>query len=512
MNGTAPPDRIESDPIDAGRRGRRRRLTAEPAREYVAAAPGGIHALVGTRRQELRSLPWSFDDLTRDFGDDLYQRMQYDPQVTANLNVLKSAIIENGPQLAPAVRAEQDGYDQASELVDFCESVIDDMEQPIEEVLWDLLDALAMGSKLAEKVYAYDATYTGKEQLILRRLKVKPRRSVAFVVDEFMNLQGIWARQPGSIGGNTLGLFDAGSSDNLLPVDKFAIVTFRPRDGDPRGSSVLRPAYNAWWLKMQLWPEYLKFLAQFASPSLWGTTPENALPPEEDDEEALTPEQDLLQQLIQFANSSAIALPFGATLQALWSQGEGRAFLAAFEIFNREISKGIVHQTLATDEAKYQPRASAMVHQDTLGRIIRNMKDGIQRTIRQQILRPLVRYNYGPKLERLTPMVRLGDTEAQDFPSVVAAIAQLNATDYLDPSQFPDLDRVIGIPQRSRAELLGRLKAHEEKVKATIKGFERAQEEPDPAAQGNPPGGKPPGGKPAGGGGSKPAQGGASGG
>lgn len=499
------PTTIESAPIAAGKRGRRTTIKSEPRREYVAG-----HMPLTPSRPHLRTLAWSIDDLARDFGEDIYERMQMDPVVRASLNILKSGIIETGVRLAPAVRAEHPQYDQAKDLVQWAELVLEDLEQDIDDVLWEMLDAMAVGSKMAEQVYELDQTYTGKEQLVLRRLKVKPRRAASFVVDPYMNLVGILANnaahtasssgviQSSSAANGYTAILDA-NNPNLLPKEKFAILSFRPKDGDPRGTSIMRPSYNGWWLKMQTWAEYLKYLILFANPSLVATTAEDSLIGEDDE---LTAEEQLLEELLQFRNSSAIAIPYGAKVDLVFSQGNGEAFLKGFDLFNHEIVKGILHQTLATEEAQYQPRASASVHQDMLGRIIRGLKYSIQRMIRQQILRPLVRYNYGPELERLTPVVALGNTESQDFSSTATAISSLVTADYLDPSQYADLDRQLGLPERDRETLKLLLERHRERINSEIVGFQRAQEEPDPAMQGAPGGGA----KPAATGGTKPAR------
>jgi len=71
--------------------------------EYVAGGTGLWS------RTALRTLPAAIDDVTQDFGDDLYDRMDLDPVVHANKNVLKVAIIEegrDGPQRGRAERAQ----------------------------------------------------------------------------------------------------------------------------------------------------------------------------------------------------------------------------------------------------------------------------------------------------------------------------------------------------------------------------------------------------------------------
>src|SRR5205085_1547770 len=85
-----------------GRPGTLVTLRARLSSEYVAGSGYAWYA------QYLRALPFPIDDLSADFGDDLYERMQRDSQVAADVQRMKSAIIEDGVRLTNAVRDEQD--------------------------------------------------------------------------------------------------------------------------------------------------------------------------------------------------------------------------------------------------------------------------------------------------------------------------------------------------------------------------------------------------------------------
>src|SRR5206468_532813 len=112
---------------------------------------------------------------------------------------------------------------------------------------------------------------------------------------------------------------------------KIVVNTFRPKNNDPRGTSLLRPAYDPWWRKRQALVEYVKYLAQFAGPSIWATTPDGAQSqppldflgntvaytgpssldplgnPVPVPNAPLSPEQDLLAKLQQFRNGTVAA-------------------------------------------------------------------------------------------------------------------------------------------------------------------------------------------------------------
>lgn len=437
-------------------------VRADPTREYVA----GGH--LEWFQNIPHSLPWAIDDVTTDFGDDLYERMALYPQIVSCLNVLRTGILEDGVNLAPAVDDKEDPkHGKAQDILDVCERMLDDLTPSLDDVLWDMLNAIAYGNKVAEQIYALDTTYAGSQQLVLRSLAVRPRISTAFVVDAFMNTLGLLGLIPGQAMPVLVGyiLTDFDNVPNLLPREKFAVLSFRPKDRDPRGTSVLRPAFDPWNMALQMAPEFLKYLTQWASPSVLGFTapeaqvgvltdvngnpvvnPETGLP--------WRPEDAMLAALLQFRNGTAAVFPDGASVTALEMAGDGSQFLTAFDRFDEQITKAILNQTLATEEGQHQARAAASVHQDVLGTIIRQAKRAVCRMLERDVLRPFIRYNYGDQAARdFTPTVQLGVTEQQDLTGLMQSVAALHNADYIAPSQFSYYDGLLGAPAREADEI-----------------------------------------------------------
>lgn len=426
-----------------------------------------------------RTLPWWFDDLTRDLGDDIYDRMLLDPQVSKCVNLLKIAALTQGLRATPSIKKGADGYERAVEIADFVQWNIDQLFDPEADSvslywqLWDLLDAIAFGSRLAEQVYVVAEEGRYKNSLVLKSLKVKPRCAYAFVVDRYVNVLGVVTAQP--VKGDTVTAMpllagspiSVGQTQTILPRRKFCVLTMRPKNSDPRGSSLIRPAYNPWWCKVQNWPEYLKYLAQFANPSLVGKTAENAQPvqlfeadgvtpkiDEFNNPVTLSPERSMLEALIQLRGGSVAAFPFGSEVDPLQMQGEGGVFTAANATFNREITLSILLQTLATEEGEHQARAAATTHQDALGVVIQHVKDALARAFRQDVVRNLVELNYGREALSLCPLITLSRVEHQDFAATASAIAKLDTSGFLHPSQYAGLDDLLQLPPRSAEAIL----------------------------------------------------------
>lgn len=422
-------------------------------REYVA---GGTHAFSSAT---LAALPHPIDDITRDFGVDIYDSMAHDPQVSACISVFKASILEEGGRLDSVIKDDDDkDYDLAKEITDEATSMLAELDTSIDDVLWNLLDCIVYGNKVAEQVCGYTGSVKdGSAIHNLIRLKVKPPEATIFVVDAYMNLIGLLAARPGEwapVQGQ-MGIFAAPENltkiPNLISPEKFAIATFRSNNSDPRGTSLIRSSYSPWWRKQQVIPEYLRYLSQFAGPSLIGTVGPSAMPSVDANGVTTSAEQKMLNALLSMQNGSAAAFPAGSTVKEIAMQGNGEAFVRALHDSDQQITKAILTQELATEQGEHQTRAAASVHQDVLDTLVRQAKRSIVGMMRRQVLRPWVRRNWGDKAVRFTPSFTLGETEQRDLASLWQAAAALANANYLHESQLQDLDRQIGLPQRDEA-------------------------------------------------------------
>jgi hypothetical protein len=436
-------------------------IEAAPDREYVAG--GRIEWYTSIPR----ALPWGIDDVSLDFGSDIYERMLLDAQVRSVVNVFKASVLEGGATLAPAIdQKDEDGYEQSVDIAGRAERMLADLASPLDDVLWDMLDAVALGNRVAEQVFALESALSGRQEYTLQTLAVKPRDTVAFVVDAYLNVLGILGRIPGMPFPVQVGMLlaDLEETPNLLPRSKFAALTFRPKNNDPRGTSILRAAFDPWNQKQQLKREFLKYLTQFATPSLLGFTAENAQPyPLKNPDGSYqtdtngqpimrSPEEDMLLALQAFANGTAAVFPYGATVQPIEMAGAGEPFLNAFEFLDRQITKAVLHQTLATEEGQHQTRAASGTHKDILDTIVRQAKHSVERMIQRDILRVWLQLNGEVDALELLPTVGLGTAEEEDLAPLWTAAASLNKADYLHSSQYAELDRMLGLPERTPAD------------------------------------------------------------
>lgn len=484
-----------------------KKLRARPDDEYVSA--GGYVWLP----RYIKALPFYIDDLSRDFGDDIYERMLLDSQVQACINVRKSAVLAQGLELiavqdielpAPSTKpattkgfvkrvvdrvrrwffgTETDAHAKtvpaasalSEEIAAFCRWNVERLQgRSFAAVMFELLDGIAFGHKMAEQIYALQDTGEWEGKLALRALKVKPRRSTAFVVDVYFNIIGIMGLIPGQgapvIVEQIIG--EPSQIPNMLPRDKFACFIHRMRDANPQGTSDLRCVYEPWWLKRQVWGNYLAYLAVFAGGRLIGYTAEKATAVIETDDEGnptgslVTPEQSMAVALSESVAGGVSAFPHGAKVEQFLPPDTESPYNKAIDMADRQIAKGILYQTLATEEGEHMTRAASSTHQDILGLLVRSDKQELRDFIRNDILKPLVRYNYGDDAaENLVPMVSLGDTEDQDFATTATAIAALQSSGFFNWTQLPAIDQMLGLPPRDMDAVMEEMK--QQQVAAT---------------------------------------------
>lgn len=418
-------------------------------REYVSGAVG--HHGVDIPQ----ALGASFDELTRRYGAKVYESMLNDPVVYASFDLLKLGVISTGLSIQPAV-SPKPGEDLASnpdavlaaELAEFCVRAVSGLDRPIDEIAYELLDALAYGNKLAELTCELASMGVDRGKLLPKRLKPKPRESVDYVVSSDGEVVAIQAKSA------------VNGAEILLPVEKFVRFTWGSTNGDPRGSSVLRCIADAWNLKVQTWPELYAVLQRFGSPSLIGTTAEGeeARLPEDDDglpiegESPISPQAYLAQQMLKFRNGTALAVPFGTKIEALDPKTDGSAFRAAIEMLDRQIVLGVLHNTRTMLESQHGSKADSETGENVTGVVTRFIQKCLSAALRKQLFERLVEWNFGPEAKPLTPLISFGETERQDFAADAGAVGRLTQAGYLAESQLPGLDARLGIPVRKPGE------------------------------------------------------------
>lgn len=429
---------------------------ADLKRQYVSSRLG-----FGTS-PALSSLPHAMDDLSREFGIEIYDRMKQDSEVAAALNMLIMAATSSKPRFVPATDSEGVVEPLSQIMADYLEWMVSYSRTPFNEWRKALVeDALSYGSGIGEM--SFDVVKSGKWRGMYAISDIHPLClcEASFVVDNYDHVIGILPTKiPGMTMpiGSYIPLMQATMSEpdkvnrlnSVIPRSKFTIFTWNPKCSDPRGRSILRPIYSAWFAKQQIINLMLDWFKKYSQPSIWATTPQGAQVVCETDangnEIRIEPTQKLLEALLSFQNSSAIALPYGAEIHMLDMSRGGDIFLSAISWSNREITRGIQMQHLATSDSEHTARASSSTHQDVLSLFILQLREWQAETIRRDIILPIVQANWGIDNIHLAPTIDLGDGDG--FPVNATEIALLGQINWFTEEQKPKIDKVLGLPVR----------------------------------------------------------------
>lgn len=340
----------------------RRKRKTELAREY---APVEIDTHGEREATEFD------DDLLAKHGYAIYDRMLSDAHVKACFNLKRWGVLSVPWRLEPA-----DDTPEAQRVHEFVLYNLQTMHGGVFSLLWRTLDALAKGVAILEKLYTYRAEPPYAGLWTLQGFKAKNPALFRFEVDAYRNLKSLILYAPD---GERLS----------LPREKFIVYAYNPRYESPAGESDLRAAYRAWRSKeriLQLWD---LFLAKYASPTLIGVY-KRGLPPAQQEE--------LLRALDKVQQETAIIVPEEVKVDALeFKQGGAESFAQAIAHHNAEIAKSILGETLTTDEGqRVGSLALGQVHLKVLQTQLRSLRaDLAERVMQDQVIRPLVRLNFG---------------------------------------------------------------------------------------------------------------------
>lgn len=410
----------------------------------------------------VKVLSQNIDDVMRLLGPRTYAQMETDPEIAKCLTVIKTYVLSDGLDITPALAPHDVDYVFAKEVSDYVNRAVNNLATPPRDTFEQMLDALIYGHKVAEITYELRSDGIDKGQFHLKYLKVKPQKSVAFVVDDFMNVLGFKAAGAKNTDGKL----------EVIPREKFLVMTFRTKDDDPRGTSILRSVYNAWAMKMTMWPEYLKWLKNSAIPVVVGMTSETndlknavfnadgTLARDAAGNPVYIPAtSQLANALAQIRNGSVVALPGGSKVEAINSNTSGDPFKNARDVLNQEIEMAMLLQTLATSDSKHNTRAASETQMTVLDTVVYHLKNLVIEAFKRDVVKNLVRYRYGDDVaDNFLPKISLGDSERRLWAKDVTAVAALYKAGVIKDSQLPGIYRQLGLEQVSEEEWTRELK------------------------------------------------------
>lgn len=391
----------------------------DPTKQYIAG--GYLFGYGGALP------PLAPDDWGLCVGLETYQRMARDPDIWAALLLLKILVLADGVELQPAVAkpeaakfkgefaAAQKSYERAKEISDFCARSIECMRPGVTTLFEEMLDALIFGNKIAE-VTLKDGIGVDRGKLVFDSIKPKPYTAVQFVIDKFWNLRGFlptWQIDQGA--------------RKVLPREKFFYLSLHQTNNDPRGNSSLRPCVDAYNFKQELWPTYTKWLKLCAIHKLIARIKNGGTPEKVTDEngevvmvgnkpKTVTRARAVLTALEQMVNATVAVVDIDDEVDAHETTGTGEQFDRGFTIADKQLTKALLLQELATRDSTHQTKGSTASQSQYIDLMVWYLKNRLIDEFRSQPLTLLVQANYGEDDAReYLPGVGMGDSERKDW-------------------------------------------------------------------------------------------------
>lgn len=460
---------------------------------------GGVHTLSPSR----------VEDVITNITPETFEQMSQDPKIHKSKRIRINGVLTDDLILAPGA-TEQEAKNSSEfkkyvTVMQFCERMIAGLDTPLWRVLEMMFDGgYEQGHKIAEVDYEYRLDTPTKSiqtevskrgakpnafgstlrrmfgiqeartddapakrgtsilqkpqvRLMPKAIKVKPRGSVMFVVDAFMNVLGLVpAWMPGRA---------SWTVRDVITRDKFMVFTNNPTDDDPRGNSAWRPAFWAWQFKNFIPKQYLTYLLNEAVPVPVLELPKGMAPymikRDAEGRTLIKPgtvDEPWMEETIVSAERTlknirggkGVAIPPESKLTGYGGNRGGSqdtVFPNAIRSADEQIEESIVLQGLAQSIGKSSSQKGAETHENRLTDLFFWDKRLACVMILYDFFAVGVRENLGAEMLPYLPKASLGDSQKRDWAKDLEVISRAYFYGFIDDSMRAELCAWLGLPK-----------------------------------------------------------------
>lgn len=210
-------------------------------------------------------------------------------------------------------------------------------------------------------------------------------------------------------------LDDNGSTSTVLPAYKFIVHKPAIKSGLPIRGGLARLACVGYMCKAYTVKDWMAFAEVFGMPLRIGRYSPNA---SQDDINTL------INAVANIGTDAAAVMPDGMRIefeQAGNGAGGDKLFLALAEWWDKQISKGVLGQTMTADDGSSQSQAN--VHNEVRGDILVSDARKLSNTLNRDLVEPFIDLNHGP--QKAYPRLILQVTEPEDIEALTNALETL---------------------------------------------------------------------------------------
>ncbi len=350
-----------------------------------------------------------------------------DDQIAQCLETRKNGVLARERQIVPASKEAADG-----QVAEFIEDVLAGIPN-FANILNELLDAPAHGVAVAEIIWQTDGSRIYVEN-------IKPRPPEWFLFNPATQAQNGALRLKKNIWNQDGEIIDEA-------LHKFIVYTFRPRHGNRRGRPLLRRLFWMSWIKRQMLKFWLKY-GEKGSGTVAVRYPKGA----DEEERALA-----LAAAEAIASKVAVAFPEGfevaeALLKSARSVPPAIYRELVKDVCDAAIAKIVLGQTLTSQGSEGGRGSLALgdVHQDVRLEIVAADAHDLETVINDQVIRPLVDFNFGPEVAAPKWSIQVDEPEELNSRSLVDRRLQMMGL----PLTEKFLRKTYGVPEPDPEDVL----------------------------------------------------------
>lgn len=233
----------------------------------------------------------------------------------------------------------------------------------------------------------------------------------------------------------------------VMPPYKFVVHKPRIRSGLPIRGGLARLAAPAYMCKAWTWRDWMAFADIYGMPMRIGTYGPNAKP------------ADIARLMSAVSNlgSDAAAVMAESTKitfeAAANTAGAGEFFKTLAEFWDKQISKGILGQTMTADDGA--SKSQAVVHNEVRLDILEADAKALSKTLQSQVVKPFLDLNHGPSVSY--PKITVVVPKPEDIKALIDALAKLVPLG-LEVEQSVIRDK-LGLPDPAKGAILLKIPA-----------------------------------------------------
>lgn len=283
-----------------------------------------------------------------------------DPHLFSLMQTRKNTVLGLDWEIIPYSDEERD-----QEIAQFVGDVLYNL-QDLEDALLDLLDAIGKGFAVSEIMWAI-------EEGSAVPIALKWRHQKKFCYDDLDNLRLLTEENM--------------STGIEIPPNKFVINKYRARSGSPARAGVHRVCVWMYLFKNFTVKDWIAFAEVYGMPIRLGKYEQGTSKEERDA---------LMQAVMQIGSDAAGIISKGTEIEFIEAiKADGDVFKNLAQFCNTEMSKAVLGQTLSSDIGDSGSYAASKTHAEVRQDILESDCKGLSKTIRRDLIRPLVLFNYG---------------------------------------------------------------------------------------------------------------------